>query len=140
MNDTEILDEFSANPSTKRPQKLIKEQKITPEQVERDVDRESRRLDIAQKNLVNVYRNEKKIAVRVAPSYAKYFGRVMRVAINGISVAVKCNGETMELPESFAAEVLRRISEIDKQEMRAQGMSNVDKNRETSPGQLQFFN
>ena len=119
---------------------MIKEQKITPEQVERDVDRESRRLDIAQKNLVNVYRNEKKIAVRVAPSYAKYFGRVMRVAINGISVAVKCNGETMELPESFAAEVLRRISDIDKQEMRAQGMSNVDKNRETSPGQLQFFN
>lgn len=138
MEDTEIMDEFSVS-SPKKPQKLIKEQRVTPEHLERNVEAETRRLDLAQKNLVNVYKNEPKIPVRVAPSYAKYFGRVMRVAINGISVAVKCDGRTVELPESFAAEVLRRMSEMDRYELRSSKMADVQRNYESSPGQLNFF-
>jgi hypothetical protein len=100
IKDTNIVDEFSV----KRPQKLLKEEKIQPEHLEKSIDLDSRKLDIAQKNLVNVYKNEPKVPVRVAPAYAKYFGRVMRVALNGIIIAVKCDGNTVELPESFAAE------------------------------------
>lgn len=137
MSDTENMDEFSVN--SRRPQKLIKEQRVTPEHLERSVEAESRRLDLAQKNLINVYKNEPKVPVRVAPSYAKYFGRVMRVAINGISVAVKCDGKTVELPESFAAEVLRRMSEMDKYDLRTNKMADITRNFESSPGQLNFF-
>jgi hypothetical protein len=137
MEDTHITDEFSVN--TKKPQRLLKEEKVTPEHTERDLELASRKLDIAQKNLVNAYKNEKKVSVRVAPSYAKYFGRVMRVSINGIVVAVKCDGQTVELPESFATEVMRRMSEMDKHELRCQKMANVTKNIESSPGQINFF-
>lgn len=137
MSDTAIIDEFSRTP--KKPEKLIKELKVTPEYLEKSVDAKTRELDIAQKNLVNVYKNEPKVPVRVAPSYAKYFGRVMRVAINGISVAVRCDGNTVQLPESFAAEVMRRMSEMDKYELRQSKMANVTRNLETSPGQLNFF-
>ena len=135
IKDTNIADEFSV----KRPQKLLKEEKIQPEHLEKSIDLDSRKLDIAQKNLVNVYKNEPKVPVRVAPAYAKYFGRVMRVALNGIIIAVKCDGNTVELPESFAAEVMRRMSEMDKSELRRQKMANVTKNIESSPGQINFF-
>jgi hypothetical protein len=135
IKDTNIVDEFSV----KRPQKLLKEEKIQPEHLEKSIDLDSRKLDIAQKNLVNVYKNEPKVPVRVAPAYAKYFGRVMRVALNGIIIAVKCDGNTVELPESFAAEVMRRMSEMDKSELRRQKMANVTKNIESSPGQINFF-
>ena len=135
MSDIEEIDlEFSKD--SRKPQKLIKEARVNPEKV---VEAKSRELDIAQKNLVNVYKNEKKITVRVAPSYAKYFGRVMRVAINGIIVAVKCDGHSVQLPESFAAEVLRRMSEMDKYDLRLNKMARVERNFETSPGQLNFF-
>ena len=132
LDDTDI--EF--NKDSKRPQKLIKEVRITPE---KSIEAKTRELDLAQKNLVNVYKNEKKVSVRVAPSYAKYFGRVMRVSINGISVAVRCDGRDVLLPESFAAEVMRRMSEMDKYDLRLNKMATVERNFETSPGQLNFF-
>lgn len=134
MDDTELEEEFDRTPA--RPQKLIKESRINVEKV---ANKEMLNLDRAQKTLVDVYRNEKRIPVRVAPAYAKHFGRVMRVSINGISIAVKCDGNTVELPESFAAEVYRRMSEMDKLDLKRSSMANVEKNFETSPGQLNFF-
>lgn len=132
IDDTDI--EF--NKDSRRPQKLIKEVRVNSE---KSIEAKTRELDLAQKNLVNVYKNEKKISVRVAPAYAKYFGRVMRVSINGISVAVRCDGRDVLLPESFAAEVMRRMSEMDKYELRLNKMATVERNFETSPGQLNFF-
>lgn len=137
MNTTDTENEFTVN--TKRPQNIIKEKKVTPVSFENKLESETRKLDLAQKNLVNIYKQEDKIPVRVAPSYAKYFGRVMRVSINGISVAVRCDGNTVSLPASFAAEVMRRMSEMDKYELRLSKMSNVQRNYESSPGQLNFF-
>lgn len=137
MADTELDMEFSKTPN--RPQKLIKEQRVNVETIEKSIEHKSRALDIAQKNLVNVYKNEKKVPVRVAPSYAKYFGRVMRVAINGISIAVRCDGNTVMLPESYAAETLRRMSEMDKYDLRLNKMAKIERNLESSPGQLNFF-
>ncbi len=137
MSDDTIDEEFSKN--VLKPQKLIKEAKINSSSLEKSLDAKTRELDIAQKNLVNIYKNEPKIPVRVAPAYARYFGRVMRVAINGISVAVKCDGSTVNLPESFAAEVMRRMSEMDKYDNRMNRMARVERNFETSPGQLNFF-
>ena len=137
MVEDTMNEEFSK--SSTRPQKLIKESRVNSENIERSVEAKTRLLDLAQKNLVNVYKNEKKIPVRIAPSYAKYFGRVMRVSINGISVAVRCDGNDTLLPESFAAEVMRRMKEMDKIELRSSKMADVTRNLESSPGQLNFF-
>lgn len=137
--EQEILDdEFSID--VKKPQKLIKESKIIAERRQKSIEQETLELDRKQKNLINVYRNETKVPVRVAPSYAKYFGKIMHVAINGISVGVRCDGKTIDLPESFATEVLRRMNEVDKYELRLNKMSDVTKNFERTPGQINFFN
>ena len=138
MDDT-MLEEMEFSKTPNKPQKIIKETRVRPEIIEKSVEAETRKLDLAQKNLVNVYKNEKQVPVRVAPSYARYFGRVMRVAINGISVAVRCDGSTVNLPESFAAEVLRRMYEMDKYDLRLNKMARIEQNLESSPGQLNFF-
>ena len=124
-----------------KPNKTIKESRIDPEPIakQKSIEQETLELDRRQKNLVNVYKNEPQIAVTVAPSYAKYFGRIMRVALNGVSVAVPCNGSSVKVPESFAAEIHSRMQKINEQELRAQKMSSVSSNLETSPGSINFF-
>ena len=135
MSNLDTMDEEF----TKPVKNLIKEAKVSPNKTEKNIEESTVELDRRQKNLINVYKNEARVPVRIAPSYAKYFGRVMRVSINGISVAVRCDGSTIELPESYAAEVLRRMSEMDKYERKLNKMSNYQNNLEARPGQLNFF-
>lgn len=92
-----------------------------------------------QKNLLQVYRNEPLVPVRIAPSYAKYFGRVMRVGINGVVIAVRCDGKSVNIPETFAAEVYRRMANMDNYELKVSNMSNIQRNFESAPGSLNFF-
>ena len=127
--------EFEMNPKPK--QKLIKEERIAPTTPSKSTDMTT--LDKRQRSLIDIYKNEPKVSVQVAPSYAKYFGRVMHVSINGISVGVRCDGRPTKLPESFATEVLRRMRKMDDYELRLSRMANVEQNYETSPGQLNFF-
>lgn len=94
--------------------------------------------DKRQLTLMEVYRKEERIPVRVAPSYAKYLGKLVRIVINGIMVTIPCNGKSISIPKSFAAEIGRRMSHIDKYEMRLQRMSNISANFETSMGMLSF--
>ena len=124
-----------------KPTKTIKESRIGPEPIakQKSIEQATLELDRKQKNLVNVYKNEPQIAVSVAPSYAKYFGRVMRVALNGVVISVRCDGNTVKVPESFAAEIHARMQRINEQELRAQKMSKVSSNFETSPGSINFF-
>lgn len=136
MSNLDTMEEEFTKSTTKN---LIKEAKVSPRKPEKGVEETTIELDRKQKNLINVYKNEKKVPVRIAPSYAKYFGRVMRVSINGISIAVRCDGSTIELPESFAAEVLRRMTEMDKYENKLNKMSRYQDNLESRPGQLNFF-
>ena len=136
MNSLDTMEEEFAKSTTKN---LIKEAKVSPKKTEQSIERGTIELDRRQKNLINVYKDEPKVPVRIAPSYAKYFGRVMRVSINGISIAVRCDGSTIDLPESYAAEVLRRMTEMDKYENRLSKMSNYQNNLESRPGQLNFF-
>ena len=136
-DDTEMLEEFS---KSSRPQKIIKETRVQSEAVvNKAIEAQTLVLEKRQRGLISVYKEERRIPVTVAPSYAKYFGRVMHVSINGISIGVRCDGNTVRLPESFAAEVMRRMKEMDKYELRLQKMAKVATNFETSPGQLNFF-
>ena len=94
--------------------------------------------DRRQKSLLKIYQSQPKYPVRIAPSYAKYFGRLMRVSINGITVTVICDGSTVNVPEIFAAEIGRRMNTIDANEARAAKMANISANYESSIGQLSF--
>ena len=124
-----------------KPVKTIRENRIDPEPIakQKTIEQETLELDRKQKNLVNVYKSESQVAVSIAPSYAKYFGRVMRVALNGVVIAVRCDGSSHKVPESFAAEIHARMQRINEQELRAQSMSKVSSNFETSPGSINFF-
>ena len=95
--------------------------------------------DHARKALAEVYRREPKKSVMVAPMYAPYFGKVMHVMINGISIAVPCDGRPYDIPETFAGEVFRRINAINDQQSKAKRYSDVNSNIEGAPGELALF-
>lgn len=124
-----------------KPTKTIKESRIDPEPIakKKTIEQETLELDRRQKNLVNVYKSEPQVAVSIAPSYAKYLGRIVRISINGVGVAVPCDGSSHKVPESFAAEIHARMQKINEQELRAQKMSRVSSNLESSPGSINFF-
>ena len=124
-----------------KPVKIIRENRIDPEPItkQKTIEQETLELDRRQKNLVNVYKNEPQVAVSIAPSYAKYLGRIVRISINGVGVAVPCDGSSHKVPESFAAEIHARMQKINEQELRAQKMSRVSSNFESSPGSINFF-
>lgn len=96
-------------------------------------------LDRKQKSLAQVYKEQKKYPVRIAPGYAKYFGNIMRVVINGIAVAVKCDGGTYSVPASFAAEIERRMRAMDLYELKSRRMADFKNNYEPDIGHLSFF-
>ena len=130
--------DFDKEVVERKPRSVVRETRNEQAQ-QKTIEEQTFILDQRQKSLAQVYKAEPLVPVRVAPSYAKYFGRVMRVSLNGISVAVRCDGSTVSIPQSFATEVFRRMSEMDKHEMRAQKMANASANFENSPGQINFF-
>ena len=95
--------------------------------------------DHARKALAEEYRREPKKSVMVAPMYAPYFGKVMHIMINGISIAVPCDGRPYDIPETFAGEVFRRINAINDQQSKAKRYSDVNSNIEGAPGELALF-
>ena len=96
-------------------------------------------VDKKQKSLLQVYKSETLVPVRIAPSYAKYFGSVMRVSINGIVVSVKCDGKTVQVPETYATEIYRRMANMDAYDLKTSKMANVRENLDVTPGSLNFF-
>lgn len=95
--------------------------------------------DHARKALAEQYKREPKKSVMVAPMYAPYFGKVMHIKINGISIAVPCDGRPYDIPETFAGEVFRRINAINDQQSKAKRYSDVSTNIEGAPGELALF-
>ena len=93
----------------------------------------------AQKTLAEIYSSQTKIPVRIAPSYAKYFGRLMRVTINCVAVTIPCNGQTYNIPAEFACEVERRMREMDAYELKSSKLADISNNYEPDIGQLSFF-
>lgn len=90
------------------------------------------------RKLYNRYLDEDRIEVVIAPMYADYFGSVMTTTINNISVRVPCNGEKVKVPESFAAEINRRITLINEKLTREKRL-NQHAVFENTPGDAQLF-
>lgn len=131
MTSEDLFDEL--NNAEVAPATKAKPKNVTQKQYAvADVDKK-------QKSLLQIYRGEKLVPVRIAPSYAKYFGSVMRVSINGIVISVKCDGRTVQVPETFATEIYRRMSNMDAYELKTSKMANVQQNLDVTPGSLNFF-
>jgi hypothetical protein len=95
--------------------------------------------EIERKALAKAFKTQDTAPVQVSPLYAPYFGKVMTVTINGISVAVPCDGKTYMVPASFAEEVLIRLNNQDELIQKKRKLGDVSNNFETSPGELQIF-
>jgi hypothetical protein len=77
--------------------------------------------------------------VTLAPSYKDYFGEVMTVQINGMSVYVPVNGRTYHIPKDFAALVQERRRKVDDMLNRQAILGDVTRNKEHFAGQLELI-
>ena len=91
------------------------------------------------KSLGEYYKSERKIPTAVSPMYRPYFGNVMHISINCISVAVPCDGQLYSIPETFAVEVQRRVNAINDIITKQARMADISENVEKTPGELTLF-
>ena len=92
-------------------------------------------LEETRKSVAVTYKNEKKVAVQGSPMYRPYFGNNMPIIINGVAIYVPLDGQQYELPESFAAVFLDRISRVDEQIRMRKQMASVSENSESYAGE-----
>lgn len=97
----------------------------------------ARELERKQKNLVTTYSTEERVDVSIAPMYAAEFGNKMRVSVNCISVTIPCDGRHYKVPVTFATEINRRISAVNRRLAREKRA--VDPVYETSPGEISII-
>jgi hypothetical protein len=87
-------------------------------------------------NLANRYRSEELVSMAVSPLYRPYFGNVMKVSINGISIYMPIDNTTHKIPKTFADEIHGRIMAIDAIMKKQDRMSDIANNLESTPGEL----
>lgn len=93
-----------------------------------------------RKELIKYYKGEKKVVTYVSPMYRPYFGNVMTVTINGISIRFPVDGSKQEIPATFADEIERRRRNIDNIERKQKRMAAVRENEDKgSIGSLSLF-
>lgn len=95
--------------------------------------------EAVRRALVKEYRAEEQVPMYLSPMYKPYFGNVMRVSINGISIFFKVDGSTQMIPQTFADEIDDRRRKIDAILQKQNQMSDIQANGETSPGEVSFF-
>lgn len=92
-----------------------------------------------RKRLARWFKEQEKVPVNIPPLYKPYFGRVMTVTLQGVSVAVPCDGKTYMIPASFAEEVKVRISNQNDMFEKKHRLGDTSRNLERSPGELNLF-
>ena len=103
-------------------------------------NREIAKASLRRKQLIKHYKNEKQVVTYVSPMYRPYFGNVMTVTINGISIRFPIDGSKQEIPATFADEIERRRRNIDNIERKQKRMAAVKENEDKgSIGSLSLF-
>lgn len=93
-----------------------------------------------KKELIRKYKKEKQVVTYVSPMYRPYFGNVMTVTINGISIRFPIDGSKQEVPATFADEIERRRRHVDNIEKKQKRMAAVKDNEDKgSIGSLSLF-
>ena len=103
-------------------------------------NREIAKASLRRKELIKLYKGEKKVTTYLSPMYRPYFGNVMTVTINGISIRFPVDGSKQEIPATFADEIERRRRNIDNIEKKQKRMAAVKENEDKgSIGSLSLF-
>lgn len=92
-------------------------------------------LEVTRKKVSEAYSAEKKVTVSGSPMYRPYFGNTMPIIINGVAVYVPLDGQQYEIPDSFAAVFMDRISRIDEQINMRKQMATISENVEAYAGE-----
>lgn len=93
----------------------------------------------AQHSLHAQYLKEEKVRVIGSPMYRPYFGNVMNLTINGIAVFVPLDGQSYEIPATFAALFNERIAAVDEMNRVRSQMANSAQNVERYAGELDLI-
>lgn len=110
--------------------------KTTVDSVDAKAARAYNALEAKRKSLVDLYRNEEKVAVTISPFYAPYLGRVVRVSVNGIIVDIPADGQAYKINKTHADHIISKIKRIDAMIARQKRAGDISKNFEYSPGEL----
>lgn len=93
-----------------------------------------------RRELFKHYKDEEKVDMYLSPTYQPYFGKVMRVTINGISIYFPVNGSTHSVPRTFADEITARRLKVDEIITKQAKMADIPVNMDTAtPGDTQLF-
>ena len=95
--------------------------------------------ELRRKQLLGKYRAQEKVPMYLSPMYRPYFGNVMRVMINGISIFFKVDGTVQLVPKDFADEITARRMAVDAILTKQNRMANIPSNFESAPGELTLF-
>ena len=113
---------------------------VTADQKMVQDNREIARAAARRKELIKYYKDEKKVITYVSPMYRPYFGNVMTVTINGISIRFPVDGSKQSIPATFADEIERRRRNIDNIEKKQKRMASIKENEDKgSIGSLSLF-
>lgn len=113
--------------------------KNTEVSITRESDKAVNEAEKERRALAKSFKNQDKVPIQVSPLYQPYFGKVHTVTINGVSVAIPCDGKTYMVPETFAEEMKVRIFKQDQLLQKKRRLGDVQKNFEASPGELSLF-
>ena len=127
-----------ANMTDKLTQDILAEQEAKKDVV-LDANRQLMNAEAHRKTLLKEYTAEEKVPMYLSPMYKPYFGNVMQVMINGISIFFKVDGTTQHIPQTFADEIAARRIAIDEILNKQNRMANIPANSESSPGELNLF-
>lgn len=119
---------------------MSKKKAITDKvQTEKKSSESVKKAEQRKKELHKKYKEEEKVSIHLSPMYRPYFGNVMRVMINGVSIFFKVDGKAQKVPKTFAAEIESRRRAIDTMLTRQNKLANIESNHERSPGELNLF-
>lgn len=99
-------------------------------------------LQVRQTAFLEKVRTEPKVPISVAPQYASEFSKNMRVVINGVSIFIPIDGKEYMVPQTFAAEIKRRIHKVNQKinRLRRKGTTeNFNLIEEKSIGEVKLF-
>lgn len=105
-------------------------------------ERSLNELQKRQSDFLAKVRAEKKVPISIAPQYNAEFSNNMRVVINGISIFIPVDGNEYQVPETFAAEIKRRIHKVNQKHNRLKRKGTAEKIslvEENAPGEIKLF-
>lgn len=117
----------------------IAEEQTKTANVAIDANKELFKAEALRKSLLKEYKEEELVPMYLSPMYKPYFGNVMQVSINGISIFFKIDGSTQTVPKTFADEITARRMAVDAIENKKRKMADIPSNVEGSPGELSLF-